>query len=123
MSVSQYQYFLCLQALLAYKLCIHVLTRQQFPQPLRSSKHSSLNCDIIIGIYKHGGITNHQLLAILSDTVLCVGKTPRGKGIFFFLRLNPLRDVIIFVSSSRGQRKGRGRWRFRFDFRDNQLYC
>jgi len=55
----------CLQFLLAYKFRIHILTGQQFPQPLRPSKHCSLNCDIIIGIYKYGGITNQQLRAIL----------------------------------------------------------
>jgi len=44
---------------LAHKLCNHIFTRQEFPQFLRPSKHSPLNCDMIIGIYKHRGTTNH----------------------------------------------------------------
>jgi len=79
-------FFIYLQILLAYKLHIQVLTLQQISLPPRSPKHCSLNC-VIIWIYKHGGFANHQLLAILTDTVFCVEKTPWGNSVFFFFLL------------------------------------
>ena len=70
----------------------------------------------LIGMYKHRGIIYHQLLAILTDTVLCIEKTSAsrwtscGSDIFFF-RLCPLfllRDVIIIITDCRNESMIRG---------------
>ena len=103
------------------------------PKPLRPSERGLLNCDIIIWIYRHGRITNHKLLAILTDNVFCIEKRPRGTtyGLFsFFFLLSHLRDVIIFISLFRDLHLFRCRWkvgggpqRFGLDFRDNEMLC
>jgi len=84
MSISHQIFFLYPQVLLADKLRIHILTRQYFPQPLRPSEHCSINCDIIIGIYKQGEITKRQLLAFLTDSVLYIEKTTRRMATVYY---------------------------------------
>jgi len=55
MSVSHCQYFLILQITFGDYFRVHILARQQFPQALRSLKHSVLYRDITTGIDHYRG--------------------------------------------------------------------
>ena len=68
MSVSHRQYFLIrLQIIFGDNFRVHILARQQFPQALRSLKHSVLYRDITTGIDQYRGIAYHKRITVLTD--------------------------------------------------------